>query len=90
MSNNIDLTKLKLVFPKDNLTREFKPRGGLLPKSEIGLYSGEKISIFNSDSICPYLVVRYDNETMETTHIDSILHPVTEEIAIEIFKTRFR
>ena len=39
----------------------------------------------NLDNITPYLVIHYDKNSEKLTHIDSILHPATEEMAIQTF-----
>ncbi len=80
MSSCLNMEKLKIIFP-DKILSESIP--------EFGLYSGEKISIYKKN-ITPYLILHYNKTTKETTHIDSMLHPVTEEMAIQTFKERFK
>lgn len=75
-----DLTKLEIIYSiiYSNSDSEFR------------LCIDEKVQFFNFSSASPYLVLHYNKNTEEITHIDSILHPVTEKMAIKTFKNRFQ
>jgi len=72
-----NLLKLKVLFPKNiNDSDEFRLCAGkpVLPKY---------------GHITPYLIIHYDKKTKIATHHDSLLHPISEEMAIRMFKDRY-
>ena len=40
-------------------------------------------------NIVPYLILHYDKKTKQLRHHDSLLLPITKEMAIRMFKDRF-
>lgn len=72
-----DLLHLKVLFPKNiNNCNGFR------------LCAGEPV-LPKYNHIIPYLIIHYDKKTNIATHHDSLLHPVSEEMAIKMFKDRY-
>ena len=73
----VDLLNLKVLFPKDDkIDNEFR------------LCEGKPI-LSEYSNIVPYLILHYNKKTKQLTHFDSLLLPISEEIAIKMFKNRY-
>ena len=75
ISNN--LLKLKVLFPKN-----------INDDSEFRLCAGKPVFPEYSH-IIPYLIIHINKKTKIATHHDSLLHPISEEMAIRMFKDRY-